>query len=177
MVVKVGVLIMMNTHVYSWDGKAFLQKAGGPIGLRSTCAVARIVMNEWDSRWRAMCRDNNITLAKGDRYVDDIRAFLKALKMGWRWVEGSLCHTKTWEEEDKNSGESATKRTARILVAMMNEVFGFMNFTTEIGEDFLDGKLPSLDINIWVEGGRILYEFFEKTMSTNLVVEAESALS
>ena len=80
--------------------------------------------------------------------------------MGWRWVEGRLCHTKTWEDEDKNSGDSATKRTAKISVAMMNEVFGFMNFTTEIGEDFLDGKLPSLDINIWLEGGRILYEFF-----------------
>ena len=56
------------------------------------------------------------------------------------------------EEEDKKSGDSATKRTAKVLVAMMNDLFDFMNFTTEIGEDFLDGKLPSLDINIWVEG-------------------------
>ena len=59
----------------------------------------------------------------------------------------------------------------------MSDVFGFMNFTTEIGEDFIDGKLPSLDINIWVENGIILYEFFEKTMATNLMVEASSALS
>ena len=44
MVVKVGVLIMMNTHMYSWDGKAYLQQAGGPIGLRSTCCIARLVM-------------------------------------------------------------------------------------------------------------------------------------
>ena len=124
-----------------------------------------------------MSRDNNIILAKGDRYVDDIRAFLKALRMGWRWVEGSLCHTEAWEMEDRLSGDSATKRTAKVLVAMMNEVFDFMNFTTEIGEDFPEGKLPSLDINIWVENGRILYEFFEKPMATNLMVEAGSALS
>ena len=71
----------------------------------------------------------------------------------------------------------ATKRTAKVLVAMMNDVFDFMNFTTEIGEDFPDGKVPSLDINIWVEEGRILYEFFEKLMATNLMVEADSALS
>ena len=64
-----------------------------------------------------------------------------------------------------------------MLVAMMIDVFDFMNFTTEIGEDFPDGKLPSLDINIWVEDGRILYEFFEKPMATNLMVEAGSALS
>ena len=45
MVVKVGVLVLMNTHVYSWNGETFLQRAGGPIGLRCTCAVARFVMN------------------------------------------------------------------------------------------------------------------------------------
>ena len=39
-IVKIGVLVMMNTHVYSWNGDTYLQKAGGPIGLRSTCAVA-----------------------------------------------------------------------------------------------------------------------------------------
>ena len=51
-VVQIGVLTMFNTHVYSWDGKTFLQKAGGPIGLRSTCAVARIVMSSWDAKWQ-----------------------------------------------------------------------------------------------------------------------------
>jgi hypothetical protein len=103
MVVKVGVLIMMNTHVYSWNGESYLQRAGGPIGLRSTCAVARVVMNEWDARWLAMCKENNIKLYKNNRYMDDIRAFLKALKLGWRWVDGSLCFTKSWEEEDRIS--------------------------------------------------------------------------
>ena len=60
----------------------------------------------------------------------------------------------------------------------MNSVFPFMNFTVELGEDFVDGKLPSLDINIWVAEGRIImYEFFEKMMASNLMVEAKSALS
>ena len=161
MVVKVGVLIMMNTHVYSWNGESYLQRAGGPIGLRSTCAVARVVMNEWDARWLAMCKANNIKLSKNNRYMDDIRAFLKALKLGWRWVDGSLCFTKSWEEEDRMSGESASRRTAKVLVAMMNDVFHFMNFTIELGEDFQDGKLPSLDTEIWVEDGwRVMHGFF-----------------
>ena len=178
MVIKVGILTMMNTHVYSWDGKAFFQKAGGPIGLRSICAVARIVMNEWDSRWMETCGANNIKLIKGDRYMDDIRAFLKALRMGWRWFEGNLCYTRTWEEEDRSSGRSASRRTALVLIEMMNDVFRFLNFTIELGEDFADGKLPSLDTNIWVSRGMtILYEFFEKSMASNLMVEARSALS
>ena len=40
MAVQIGVIAMMNTHQYSFNGKTFLQKAGGPIGLRATCAVA-----------------------------------------------------------------------------------------------------------------------------------------
>ena len=42
----------------------------------------------------------------------------------------------------------------------------------------MDNKLPSLDTKIWVvDGWRIMFEFFEKTMATNLMVEAGSALS
>ena len=144
---------------------------------RSVYTLARVVMNEWDEGWQELCDRNNIILRKGDCYMDDIRAFLKALRMGWRWVDGYLCFKKTWEEEDKKSGLSASRRTTLVLVAMMNDVFPFMNFTVELGEDFVNGKLPSLDINIWVEGMTILYEFFEKTMASNLMVEAGSALA
>ena len=107
MVVKVGVLLMMNTHVYSWDGESYLQGGGGPIGLRSTCAVARVVMNEWDAKWLELCAENNIIVRKSERYMDDIRAFLNSLKMGWRWQNGRLAYTRTWEREDKESGLSA----------------------------------------------------------------------
>ena len=76
------------------------------------------------------------------------------------------------------AGKSASRRSAAILVAMMNEIFPFLNFTIELGEDFPDGKLPSLDTKVWVIGGwRVMFEFFEKTMATNLMVEANSALS
>ena len=75
------------------------------------------------------------------------------------------------------AGLSPTKRTANALIASMNDVMSFLHFTQEIGEDFLDRKLPSLDTKVWVEGLAILFEFFEKTMSSNLVVHAKSALS
>ena len=110
--------------------------------------------------------------------MDDIRAFLNSLKMGWRWQNGKLAYTRTWEREDKESGLSAPRRTANVLIGMMNSMFPFLNFTVELGEDFVDGKLPSLDIEIWVVADRmIMYEHFEKTMASNLLVEAKSALS
>ena len=79
-VVQIGVLTMMGTHVYTFDGKLFLQKAGGLIGLRSTCAVARITMSEWDARWGKIMEDNNVELKGKSRYMDDICNFLYALK-------------------------------------------------------------------------------------------------
>ena len=155
-VIKVGILVMMNTHVYAWNGETYLQRSGGPIGLRSTCAVARVVMNVWDARWLALCEANNIVVKKKNRYMDDIRAFLKALKEGWRWDQGVLCHSYKWVREDMESGKSATKRTAEVLVDMMNSVYHFLNFTIEVGEDFKTGTLPSLDTEIGVEAGRII---------------------
>ena len=99
-VVKIMILVMMNTHIYTWNGETFLQTAGGPIGLRSTCAVAHVVMNEWDAKWMEVCVDNNIRVGKKNRNMDDIRAFLKSLKEGWRWLDGSLCHITEWEQEN-----------------------------------------------------------------------------
>ena len=75
-----------------------------------------------------LCRNNNIKVGKNNRYMDYIRAFLKALRMGWRWVDSSLCKTETWRKEDEDSGLSAARRSTNILVAMMNQVYSFLKF-------------------------------------------------
>ena len=48
--VQIAVLTMMNTHLYEFNGKIYLQQAGGLIGLSGTCAVARVAMNYWDAK-------------------------------------------------------------------------------------------------------------------------------
>ena len=53
-VMKVAVITMFNSHIYTFDNTYFLQKKGGPIGRRSTCAVARLTMIEWDREWAAL---------------------------------------------------------------------------------------------------------------------------
>jgi hypothetical protein len=81
MAVQIGVLTMMSTHWYSFAGKTYLQKTGGPICLRATCAVARVVMNTWETKWMEMMTDNNLRIITGIRYMDDIRAFLHAIRV------------------------------------------------------------------------------------------------
>ena len=177
MATQIEVLTMMTTHRYSFDGKTYLQKSGGPIGLRATCAVARIVMNTWDTEWMERMAENNIAIITGVRYMDDICAFLYAIREGWRLWEGRLCYCEEWRKEDMKAGKSATRRTAEIILQLMNQIMPSLKFTMEIGEDFVDLKLPTLDVRIWVREGRIEFDFFEKTMGINTVLHTKTAQS
>ena len=47
----------------------------------------------------------------------------------------------------------------------------------ETCEDFSDGRIPTLDTNIWMEGGRVLNPFYEKEMSAKTVIHRNLALS
>ena len=169
---------MMNTHLYTFNGKIYLQQEGGPIGLRSTCAIARIVMNEFDARWLEKMESNNIKIRKGQRYMDDLRAILRALKPGWRWLDGGLWYCDEWKLEDHLAGKSSSRITGEALLGSMNDIMDFLEFILELHEDFVDQKLPTLDTKFFIVGGNMIhYEFFQKPMSSNLVLQADSALS
>ena len=144
--IQIGVIVMMNTHQYSFNGKTFLQRAGGPIGLRATCAVARVTMNMWDRKFQDILVENNIEMKTGCRYMDDVRIFLLAIKEGWRWWDGRLCYSEDWKQEDIKAGKSNTRRTGELLLEIMNSVMPFLRFTLEIGEDFDLDRLPTLDL-------------------------------
>ena len=49
-------------------------------------------------------------------------------------------------------------------------------FITETGEEFENGRLPTLDMEMWIENGRILYSFYEKPVAAKTVINQKSAL-
>ena len=51
-VLRLSIELMYSTHLYSVGGRSYKQKQGGPIGLRSMCALARVVMGRWDTKWK-----------------------------------------------------------------------------------------------------------------------------
>ena len=87
--------------------------------------------------------------------MDDIRIFANAIKEGWRWWDGNLCFCEEWRRWDQKAGTSSTIRTARVMVDIMSSIWEFLNFTVEVEDDFVDNKLPTLDVRIWVRGGLI----------------------
>ena len=72
-VMQKNVLALFKTHTYSFSQKYFLQMKGGPIGLRSTCCVARLVMLWWDQKFLEAVENANLRIIDCARYMDDVR--------------------------------------------------------------------------------------------------------
>ena len=98
----VGIIaeVLFDNHLYTFGGKTFKQKSGGPIGLRATCAIARLIMCSWDRAWMAKMVEGKVKINEYLRYMDDGRSFMPPFKHGWRWRSGNLVYTRTWEKSD-----------------------------------------------------------------------------
>ena len=86
-VMKTAVLAIFKTHTYSFGSKYYLQAKGGPIGLRSTCCVARLIMCWWDDTLVEVMEKAGLKMLDVERYMDDIRIWCHAIRLGWRLVD------------------------------------------------------------------------------------------
>ena len=138
-VVSLATAAMFRNHYYSFGGKVFHQESGGPIGLRGTCSIARLVMQLYDTKWTRRMEELGITIWLMMRYMDDTRILLPEIKPGWRWEEGKVIYCKRWEEED--SALSGIERTKRLILESLKGIESYLDFTVETGEDkeFLRG--------------------------------------
>ena len=57
-----SVLALFKTHTYRFANTFFLQRDGGPIGLRSTCCVARLIMMWWDQQLLEVVKKSNLEI-------------------------------------------------------------------------------------------------------------------
>ena len=59
----------------------------------------------------------------------------------------------------------------------MQSVLSFLSFTTEVEDDYSDGYIPTLDLQVkMLPDGRIIYKFFKKPMANQHCVMAQAAL-
>ena len=176
-VIKILTMTMFSTHIYTFGGKVYKQLEGGPIGLRSTCSVARLAMKVWDDKWLRRLEMLRIKIEAATRYMDDGRTALHPFHHGWRWSarDQSVKFSEKWREEDK--GLSGMEVTKRFLHGTMTGIETFLEFTMETEEDF-SGWLSSLDTNLTVGKDNIIYyKFYEKPMCANTVLHARTAMS
>ena len=100
-VVAIATKNLFSNHLYTFANKVYRQKSGGAIGLRATCAIARVTMNIWDQLWNKRMVELNLRKEVYTRYMDDGRALIYPIRPGWRYVDGLVKFHQKWVEEDQ----------------------------------------------------------------------------
>ena len=67
-----AIKVCFSNHTYEFNGEVYLQLDWGPISLRLTAAVARLVCLWFDWKFKALCAALGITLLMYARFIDDI---------------------------------------------------------------------------------------------------------
>ena len=158
--VKTAVKTIFAHHVYQFCGVYYVQVAGGPIGLRLTSVVARIVMDRWSIIFLT-----NLDRAKWKiwamiKYVDDVNLVveMKDLDMIWKEVklvkiEDTGLRTQELELDTQHSDTetlSKEKHTMELIHQAANAVFPWLEFTVDLPEDHGTKMVPILDHQVWV---------------------------
>ena len=78
------------------------------------------------------------------------------------------------QESDDLANTTWTSRTARTIKDIVNSSNKMLRCTVETCEDFSDGRLPTLDTNIWMEGRRVLEAGIRMHMSASAGAEGRN---
>ena len=176
---RVGLTVVMENHVYEFDGEIRQQRSGGAIGLELTGNLAQVFMIWWDRELKFRLTNFTMLAALYKRYVDDINLALRALQPGTRYLNGAVYIEQEAVENDL--GVAADARTMAVVKAIGNDIHPSIQLEVDFPSNHVDNKMPSLDLKLWVERVEgstcIMHEFYSKDVSSNLVVHARSALS
>ena len=81
-----------------------------------------------------------------------------------------------WRLEEERDGMTILAKTTQVLERIMNSICSWLELTMET-EEMFNGVLPTLDLEIWVtESNKIMFSFFEKSMTAQLVLHKRSAI-
>jgi hypothetical protein len=167
---------IMTNHCYQFDGKLYLQQAGGPIGLKLSGVLARLVMLKFDRLYLDKLSKLDIELVLYQRYIDDLNMALSCLPPGLRFRNNKLVHVPELVEEDR---EIATDvRTGRLVREIANSIMpSVIVMEEDTPSAHRNGRLPVLDMEFWVESDLIYHQFYKKPMASRKVTLARSAFS
>ena len=90
-----GILATFSHHYFTFDGKTYLEKTEGPIGLKLSGAVGKVVMLWWSRVFKELLARATSDLPGIQElymhsiYVDDNNILMEALSLGTR-LEGQF---------------------------------------------------------------------------------------
>ena len=175
---RIVLLTILRSHTYEFAGQIKRQQHGGPIGMELTGVVAQIFMVWWDRQFKERLRQVNQQLNLHERYVDDSNVVTMAVERGARYDGERLIVSEETFQQDE--GIPADKRTMLVLQEIASHIHPSIRLTIDYPSNNTDGKVPMLNVKMWIEDinarRQIMYEHYEKPMSTKAVINARSAL-
>ena len=175
---KIVVTFMMKNHVYTFDGKYYRQVKGGPIGLRLTGVLAKLVMIEFSRRWKQVTDKLGMQTLVDAIYVDDHNIALWEVKPGVRYDGEHQCvyiDRDAIREDIEISGEL---RTAKFVTSITNTVMPrSIKMKHDVAGNHDEKWLPVLDLELRVENNIIYSRFYKKPMASSKVIHRRSAMS
>ena len=155
--------------------------------MKLTGVLAQIFMIWWDKEFAARLDEMSVAVRMNKRYVDDINLAVQATPPGMRYKNGQ---TYVDESSITEAGRvSSDERTMALIKQVGNDIHPSIQLEVDYPSKHQDGKLPVLDLKVWVESREkkterqvgkvsvIMYEFHSKCMASKAVINARSALS
>ena len=143
-----------------------------------TGVVAHIFMLWWDRQLTTKLERIDIKLKLHERYTDDTNIATKQTEKGARYDGENLVITEETRIEDE--GIPDDERTMKFLQSVANTIHPSIRSTIDYPSRYVDGKVPMLDVKMWIKliESRyfIVYEHYEKEMTTKAVIHASSAI-
>ena len=191
---EIGVRIMFRNLIYSFGGEYYLQTEGGPIGIRGTGAVSKLVTRDFCQKLKRVLEEGGIEVKMLKMYVDDGRLVLTYVEKGaiYNPMSKKIEYTEDQKKIDtdkEREGETVDQRIKRLIIPIMNDINKDLEWTVELEEDFkddiLEGRekgvkrgIPTLDFEVYWEDkeDRFNYRYFEKKMRNPVVIQKRSAM-
>ena len=135
-----------------------------------------MLIKRFDRNFFLKLKKLKIELDLYKHYVDDVTAALASLDPGMKFQDNKMILRQDLIEEDKMV--RSDKRTMEELAKITGSVYDCLNFTSDCPSSQGEGKVPVLDLKLYVsDQGKIMHEFYEKPVACKLVIPEESAHS
>ena len=165
--------VVMENHFYQIGGKIYRQREGSAIGVDLSVESASLYMTDWDDSFLKKLKKLGIRHDVYLRYVDDIVIVLKGIHHCWYFCarRGRMVFDNT--RQVTCSEDQYTFQQLRDIANTLDEN---IQMTLDVPSLHEDGRLPVLDLGLYVVNKQIKTSFYSKPMSSPYQIHFRSAI-
>eukprot|EP00794_Sanderia_malayensis_P013423 gene13423-14802_t len=145
---RIGLEVVMENHVYKFDGSIHRQQRGGAMGLELTGNLAQVFMMWWDCTFKSRLSDLGIVTRLCKRYVDDVNMAAGEVPAGTRFIEGQLVVDEMAIESDLLV--PGDRQTMEVMKSVGNSIHPSIQLEIDCPSNHDDGKMLSLDLKLHI---------------------------